>query len=219
MNNRSPLLFCGPFGLFLLFLGLSDLLKSQGCAQAPYWIYPLQTIFCGGLLLAWKRHYALALPRGIGFTLLAAVASFVLWIAPQAFLGYPPRLDGFNPTLFEPGSASYWATLIFRLVRMVVVVPLVEEIFWRGFLLRYLIREDFETVPFGAFSWISFGIVTLGFTLEHAPADYAAAFLTGILFNLVAVRTRSLSSCVLAHAVTNLLLGIYIMATRQWGFW
>ena len=55
--------------------------------------------------------------------------------------------------------------------------------------------------------------------LEHQPADYPAALLTGALFNWIAIRTRSLSSCILAHAITNLLLGFYIMATRQWGFW
>jgi CAAX prenyl protease-like protein len=86
-------------------------------------------------------------------------------------------------------------------------------------LLRYLIREDFTNVPIGAFSWRSFGIVTAGFCLEHAPADWPAAVLTGMLFNLVAYRTRSLSACVLAHAVTNALLGGYILRTGQWGFW
>ena len=99
------------------------------------------------------------------------------------------------------------------------MVPFVEEIFWRGFLLRYLIREDFESVPFGTFSWRSFALVTVFFALEHQPADYPAALLTGALYNWIAIRTRSLSSCILAHAITNLLLGVYIMATRQWGFW
>ena len=55
--------------------------------------------------------------------------------------------------------------------------------------------------------------------LEHAPADWPAALLTGALFNLVALRTRSLSACVITHAVTNLLLGLYILRTGQLGFW
>ena len=113
----------------------------------------------------------------------------------------------------------YWGTLVFRLLRIAVVVPFVEEIFWRGFLLRYLIKDDFASVPFGTFSWLSFGVVTVFFTLEHQPVDYPAAFVTGILFNWVAIHTRSLSSCILAHAITNLLLSFYILATRQWGFW
>ena len=102
---------------------------------------------------------------------------------------------------------------------LLVVVPLVEEIFWRGFLLRLLIDEDFERVPFGTFSWFSFSIVTLGFALSHSPADWPAALVTGALYNAVAYRTKSLSSCILTHAVTNLLLGLWIMKTGQWGFW
>ena len=102
---------------------------------------------------------------------------------------------------------------------LVVVVPLLEEIFWRGFLLRELIHPDFTKVPFGTFSWASFGIVTAGFCLEHSPADWPAAILTGALYNLVAYRTRSLAACVLAHAITNLILSVYVMETKQWGFW
>lgn len=215
MKNHPHLVFLGPFGLFLIFLGLVGFLDYLGLAHSQYWVYPMQTLVCGGLLIAWRRQYGLAFPRGIGFALLMAVLAFGIWIAPQALLGRPPRLDGFNPTV----SPVYWITVVFRFLRLVVIVPFVEEIFWRGFLLRYLIREDFESVPFGTFSWASFSLVTLFFALEHAPVDYPAAFVTGALFNLVALRTRSLSACVVAHAVTNLLLGGYIMATRQWGFW
>ena len=82
-----------------------------------------------------------------------------------------------------------------------------------------IIDDDFTDVPIGTFSWKSFAIVTGGFCLEHSFADWPAAILTGALFNLVAYRTRSLSACVLTHAVTNLLLGIWVMRTGQWGFW
>ena len=106
-----------------------------------------------------------------------------------------------------------------RFVRLVLVVPLVEEIFWRGFLLRYLIAERFETVPFGTFSWLSFTAVTAAFCFSHSRPDWPAAIATGALYNLVAYRTRSLASCVLAHVLTNLALGAWIMMTKQWGFW
>ena len=57
------------------------------------------------------------------------------------------------------------------------------------------------------------------FGLAHCGPDFVPALACGALFNWIAIRTRSLSACVLAHAVTNLLLGFYIMTTRQWGFW
>ena len=77
----------------------------------------------------------------------------------------------------------------------------------------------FASVPFGTFTWRSFLISSLAFCAEHQPSDWAAAVLTGALFNLVAYRTRSLAACVLTHAVTNLALAFYILRTGQWGFW
>ena len=119
----------------------------------------------------------------------------------------------------QPHWAFLWFTLVLRFVRLVAVVPIMEEVFWRGFLLRYLVQENFTALPFGAWSPLSFAVVTLGFTFEHSRPDWPAAFITGILYNLVAIRTRSLPACVLAHALTNLCLGLYVMQTHQWGFW
>lgn len=219
VNTRSLIRFAAPFGIFLLLLALVDPLRRLGLAHSQYWVYPAQTILCGALLFLWRKEYALERPRGLILTLAIGLAAFAVWIAPQAVFGAAPRAEGFNPETFAPGSAAYWATVAFRFARLVIVVPLLEEIFWRGFLLRYLVREDFTSVPFGTFTWFSFGLVAVFFTLEHQTADYPAAFVTGVLYNFLAVRTRSLSACVAAHALTNLLLGGYVMVTRQWGFW
>ncbi len=213
-----------PMLAFVGFLGLVSVVKMTGSdaawLRAPeYWIYPLQTLVCGALLIWYRRRYELHRLAGIPFVVLVAVGVFVLWIAPQSFFGFAPRHEGFNPDLFAENAAAYWSTVVLRFVRLVVVVPLVEEIFWRGFLLRYFVNEKFDTVPFGTFSWLSFIAVTVGFMLVHSTPDWPAAAVTGALYNWVAYRTRSLSSCVLAHAITNLLLGLWIMATKQWGFW
>ena len=212
-----------PFVAFLLWLAPLPLLKNLGTAfwlqAAEHWLYPVQTICCAVLLFWYWREYEWHRLARVFFTLAVAVFVFVLWISPQAFLGAGARSDGFNPEIFTVGSAAYWSTITLRFLRLVIVVPLVEEIFWRGFLLRYLIDEKFSAVPFGRFSWLSFGMVTLAFTFAHSSADWLAAAVTGALYNFVAYRTCSLSSCVLAHAVTNLLLGLWIVYTKQWGFW
>jgi CAAX prenyl protease-like protein len=145
--------------------------------------------------------------------------AFGVWISPQVLFHASPRLDGFDPEFFGSSGWPYWTNLAFRLARMVIVVPLLEEIFWRGFLLRYLVHDDFRRVPFGTFTWTSFIITTAGFCLEHQAMDWPAAAVTGILYNLTACRTRSLLACVVAHAVTNLALALYVLQTRQWGFW
>ena len=126
---------------------------------------------------------------------------------------------GFNPNVFANQPSLYWPTIGLRFLRLVIVVPLVEEIFWRGFLLRYLIDDKFYAVPFGKFSAFSFWSVSAAFALAHSMPDWIAAFITGMAYNAVAYRTKSLTSCVMVHAVTNLLLGLWIMRTQQWGFW
>ena len=223
LPRRKLAAFTLPMVVFLVLLALVSGLRRVGGGfwlySSEYWIYPAQTIFCGALLIWFWREYELRAARQIVFTAAVALLVFALWISPQALLGFAPRLHGFNPEIFSGQPAVYWTTIVFRFLRLVVVVPLVEEIFWRGFLLRYFVSEKFYTVPVGTFSWLSFAVVTAGFGFAHSPADRVAALITGALYNCVAYRTKSLASCVLAHAITNLLLGLWIMKTRQWGFW
>ena len=223
IDKRKLVAFTLPMAIFLALLALASALRKPGAgfwlAAPEYWVFPAQTIICGALLIWFWREFGFRAPRKSWLAAALGLVVFALWISPQQFFGFPPRLSGFDPEVFAGQTAMYWGTIVFRFLRLVIVVPLVEEIFWRGFLLRYLINEKFTEVPIGSFSWVSFGVVTVAFGLTHSPADWVAALLTGALYNLVAYRTRSLAACVVAHAVTNLLLGAWIMATRQWGFW
>jgi uncharacterized protein len=224
--NPKERAYLAPFLAFLILLAVGSVVTHFGdgrafwvFSQTRYWVYPLQTVVCAALLLRDWPSYELQAPRQPLLTVGIGLLALLLWIAPQEWLGASPRVDGFSPEFFGSTGWPYAVNLGLRFLRLVVVVPLLEEIFWRGFLLRYLIKEDFTQVPMGAFSWLSFGVVTAGFCFEHSPSDWPAAILTGGLYNLVAYRTRSLSSCMLAHAVTNALLGAYVLHTRQWGFW
>ncbi len=223
-NRRKLAAYVVPMAVFLAALALVSVIKAIGGAfwlEAPeYWLYPVQTFVCAGLLWwFWKEYDDFHGWRGTLLAAAAGIVVFALWVAPQAFFGAAARTEGFNPTIFVDQPLAYWGTVLLRFLRLVVIVPLVEEIFWRGFLLRYFIDEKFDRVPFGAFSWLSFGVVSVGFMFVHSMADWPAALLTGALYNFVAYRTKSLGACVLAHALTNLLLGLWIMNTRQWGFW
>jgi CAAX prenyl protease-like protein len=222
-HKRKLIAYAAPMLLFVLLLVVGSGLKSPGVAfwlAAPeFWIYPLQTLLCAALLIYFRREYELQRLRRPIFALGVGLLVFFLWIAPQQFLGFPPREVGFNPDTFAGSPGFYWSTLLVRFVRLAVVVPFLEEIFWRGLLLRYLIAERFESVPFGTFSWLSFSVVTLAFCFSHSMPDWPAALITGLLYNAVAYRTKSLSSCILAHGLTNLSLGLWIVATKEWGFW
>jgi hypothetical protein len=238
--------YLAPFAAFLgcLFLGqlVSGLFEGAAAwplAEPQYWVNPLQTLLCGAMLIHWWPVYETRKPGGLLFTFAIGIVVFFLWVGLQAGLEWAvakevlgaqvthflhwaglgaPRAEGFEPWYF-PSPAANAVSVGLRFLRLAVVVPLLEEIFWRGFLLRWLIDPNFERVPFGTFRPAAFAITTVGFCLEHQPADWPAALLCGALYNLVAIRTKSLSSCVLAHALTNLLLGLYVMKTGQWGFW
>jgi CAAX prenyl protease-like protein len=232
-ERRKLAAYVLPMALFIVLLAVNNALKKIDnniwLNLSEYWIYPVQTFLCGGLLIWFRRDYPPSrgygvagdfwTPRRAIFCAIVALVAFLIWISPQQFFGAAQRIEGFNPNIFVNQSAFYWPTLVLRFLRLVVVVPFIEEIFWRGFLLRFLVDESFERVRFGKFSWLSLSIVTLGFGFSHARPDWVAALLAGMLYNGVAYRTRSLSSCVLTHAITNLLLGLWIMKTSQWGFW
>ena len=218
--------YIGPFFLFLAFLLFADLVGKLDAffghwalVSPKYWVFPVQSVVCAIMLWKWRGLITLGPLRGLALAAVAGGISLVVWIAPQVWLGAEPRLVGFDPAFFGKDGAPYWLNVVARMARMVIIVPLVEEIFWRGFLLRFFIKEDFQTVPFGEFTWKSFGIVSVAFCFEHQRADWPAALLTSVLYNIVAYRTRSLAACVVAHAVTNLVLGIYILRTGQFGFW
>lgn len=226
-SQKSPLAaYVTPFVLFMgglaLVAGVGLVRGSSGAlllARPEFWVYPLQTVVCGAALVCFWKSYDFGNRGGLPAAVAAGLAALALWVAPQVFSWAPPRAGGFDPTVFSGSPALYWLTVTARFTRLVVVVPLVEEIFWRGFLMRYLIRGDFAGVPLGAYSRLSFFGVAGAFMLVHQMPDWPAAFLTGLLYNGLLVGTKSLSACVAAHALTNLGLGIYIMATRQWGFW
>ena len=222
--SRVEKAYLAPYAAFLLCFLPGDLVQKAFEGQAVwwaaaprYWIFPLQTAVTGALLVWGWRQYELRRPAAPLLAIIAGIFALVVWIAPGWF-GAPPRLEGFNPGYFgTPGT--YALDLTLRFLRLVVIVPFAEEIFWRGFLARYLVRHDFQNVPVGAFTQLSFWVVTAGFCLEHSPPDWPAALVTGALYNAVAWRTRSLSACILTHAVTNALLGLWILHTGQWGYW
>ncbi len=207
--------------------------------RAPeHWVYPIQTLLCGGLLFWMRRHYTLSPWRGLIPAILFAIIGIIFWVAPThlyyhwigqghepqpwwEWLGITKRTEG-----FDPGDLAAWpqwqmASLGMRFLRMVIVVPLVEELFWRGFLMRYVVAGDkpWQRVPFGTHRWLSYVIVTGMVTLIHNTEDHLAAWVWGSLTYFLAVRTKSLGACVLMHAVGNLLLGLYILKTQSWGFW
>lgn len=235
---------------FAVFMGFLLVLQFAGSwvtwkhPDAPWWrrapeqwLYPIQALVAFGLLLrGWKYYDFRWSAKGVAAGIVCGAVGIGAWLLPttlydhwgltsdpegwMGWLGIAGRKEGFDPGIFE-SPAAWWASVIFRFFRAVVVVALVEEIFWRGFLMRFVMdwEGSWWQQPFGRASWRSYLIVTGLFMLAHARIDYAGALVYGSLTYLLCVKSKSLGACVVMHATANLLMGLYIMAYGKYGLW
>ncbi len=219
-----------PFALFMAFIaveeGLRLAVQQQWLATLPdqyfYLLYPVKAFSVAFLLYLLRSDYGelhwrelLHLPAAAA-AIGAGVLTFVLWINVGVTLPMVGSSPGFNPMLIPEATVRLLLTAA-RVAGAVLVVPVMEELFWRSFLLRYLVRADFQSVPMGTFTWASFLITTVLFGMEHH--FFLAGMLAGAIFSFVLYRTRSLAQCILAHAVANFALAIYVLSTGNWYFW
>ncbi|MGH8101193.1 MAG: hypothetical protein ACREIW_07840, partial [Chthoniobacterales bacterium] len=111
-DSRKFIAYSAPFVMFVILFGLAPLSRVAGWSRLPeFWIYPIQAIASGALVIFFWRDYRMRRPAKMGFAIVVGVIVFVLWVAPQQFLGFTPRPDGFNPDFLAANSAQYWATV------------------------------------------------------------------------------------------------------------
>lgn len=129
----------------------------------------------------------------------------------------PQERVGFNPFEKINGALATWAFIAARMIGIAIIVPVAEELFWRSFLLRWLIDPDWEKIPLGEYTFSSCAIVTLMFTLAHP--EWLAAAVYCLLINGLLYWKRDLWLCIVAHGVSNFALAIYVLATGHWWLW
>ena len=214
---------------FALYVALTQILPEFPAEYYP-WLYGAVVLIVGavaGYFLSARRlirvHWNI-LP-GVG----AGILGIALWIwlsglgAEQYLMGFlpdwlcPEVRPAYNPFESLSDPLACWGFVAIRMIGLALVVPVAEEVFWRGFLMRWIISTDWENRPIGEFTPGSFLWVVGLFTLAHpewlAAAVYCA-FLNGLLY-----WKRDLWNCVVAHGVSNLLLGIYVLSTGNWSLW
>jgi CAAX prenyl protease-like protein len=219
--TRYDLPWVLPFGAFLLLLGVLPLLHLE-----PRWAEAARWVVVGGTVLLVSRpvldfrvsHWAGSI--GLG------VLVFVVWIGPDLLLdGYRNSILFSNGLLGRPESSfgeagrTDPAALALRFARAALLVPVVEELFWRGWLPRWIADpEDVRRVPLGTFTTASFWVTALLFASEHG-SWWEVGLVAGLLYNWWMRRTRSLGDCILAHAVTNACLSAWVVAGGRWEYW
>jgi len=223
-QGRRIFAYVAPFALFLLLTSL----ETQVAGGYP-WIYAGKIALVAGLWWMLRERYPRPSLGGITSAVLVGVIGCVVWIVVSELNlegplreNLPDWLSGgaraaFNPFEQIESPTARWAFLTMRMIGLAVVVPLIEEVFWRGFLIRYLVADDFEQVPLGKFTPISFAVVTILFATVHP--EFLAALLWGAAVNGLLYHTKNLWACVVAHMTTNLLLGIYVVTAGQWQLW
>ena len=219
--SRAALVRILPFGLFMLLLALRGALADSGEVDAR-WIYGLNVVAVGGLLAwLWREYGELVrqLAPDAREALLAVAVGlvvFVLWIsldAPWMALGEPTA--SFVPV--DAAGQLIWPLIALRGLGATLVVPVMEELFWRSFLMRWIDNVRFEAVLPQRTTLKAIVLSTFVFTLAHTL--WLAAAIAGLAYAWLYVRTGKLWVPILAHAVTNGVLGVWVVATGNWAFW
>lgn len=208
---RSPSLpYVLPFAVFIALLAGLPLLGLPPRIELLLWI-----LIVGAVLLIFSPD---AIDLGIGNffgSVAVGVAVFVLWIAPDLlFPGYREATASFPEEARDDPVA-----LMLRAARAVLLVPIVEELFWRAWLPRWVVNShDFRAVPLGTYTPFAFAVTAVLFAVEHG-AYWDVGLLAGLAYNAWMWRTRRLGDCILAHAVTNACLAAYVIAAGEWQYW
>ncbi|MBM3775537.1 MAG: CAAX prenyl protease-related protein [Acidobacteria bacterium] len=208
------------------FLAYVGFLAVEGLLPLPQpLLYGLRVSVSSAVILAVARPLASFRATRPFSSVLVGVTVFGLWVAPDLiFPGYRQHwlfqnaLTGKLSSSLEPGLRSSFWFLLLRAAGSALVVPVAEELFWRGWLLRWLIRPQFTSVPLGAFAPGSFWLVAVLFASEHGPF-WDVGLAAGIAYNWWMVRAKSLPDLILAHGVTNACLAAYVIAAGQWSYW
>jgi CAAX prenyl protease-like protein len=212
MTKSQVLPLVAPFFLFMAFLAVESFFPNE-----HYMLYPFKTILVAAAIAWYWRALPPLVPAAPWLSVGVGILGVVLWIGLDPILvryDHPPI--GRNPFELYPADEA-WVLFGFRLAGITFVVPVMEELFWRVFLMRWLIREDFTSVPMGTYQPLSFWVTTACFATVHG-AEWPLAVVVGVLYGAWFVRTKSLGNVMLAHGVTNLLLALYCLITNDWHF-
>jgi CAAX prenyl protease-like protein len=189
------------------------------------WEYPLRCAILLAALLIFSRPELNLRIRSTGGSVALGVAVFAVWIAPDVLIPgwrahwlFQNSILGTVESSVAPEHRASAIVVVFRAIRGALLVPVIEELFWRAWLMRWLIQPDFRSVPLGAYVPQAFWITAGLFALEHGPY-WDVGLLAGIAYGWWMVRTRSLGDCALAHAVTNGCLAAYVLWSGQWQYW
>lgn len=233
--NSPALARVAPFALFFLLTYCQGKLGED----SKYWLYLAKTL-AGGWLVWEMRPYVTEMRWAFSWEAVGVgVGVFVLWVGITGSWATQDTLWGkldwlwaklgwahpaatparpWNP-LVQFGGQSLLARLfiVTRILGSTWIVPPLEEAFYRSFIYRYLAKPDFMTVPLNRFRPLPFLATALVFGLSHN--EWIAGILCGAAYQWLVLRKNDLGEAMTAHALTNFLLGGWVIWRGAWNFW
>ncbi|MGA2590173.1 MAG: CAAX prenyl protease-related protein [Bryobacteraceae bacterium] len=212
--------YIAPFAIFVGLLALRRVipLTPELFASLRFVVVTATLAVFSPRVIPWPPAFLLG-------TIVLGAALFGIWIGPDVlwpgyrdFWLFHNSLTGAAASSLPPRFKANAFFIALRVVESTVLVPIVEELFWRGWLLRWLIRSHFQSVEPGTYTPFSFWAVAVLFAFEHGPY-WEVGLIAGVAYNWWMVHTRSLADCILAHAVTNGLLAAYVLLFDKWQYW
>ncbi len=202
--KRPWLPYVAPMAAYMTIMLVQD-------SKNVLWVYPFKVIIVAGLLWVFHNRYVELRPSFSLLDVAVGLTAIALWILLDP---YYPKMGG-KGDIFD--ASGHWFFIVSRVAGASLVVPLMEELFWRGFMIRWLVKEDFKKVPIGSFTLPSFAITVALFGIEHR--EWLAGLVCGALYNWLYYRRKSLFACVVAHATSNAALAAWVLWRGDWKFW
>jgi CAAX prenyl protease-like protein len=210
-----------PFAAYMLLLALGPYLPL---AQ------PWESVFRVGVLTAvigacsWPLVRSFRLEHPVASVLLG-LAVCALWVLPDALIPgwrshaiFQNSLTGTLKTSIAPAELANPLVVVLRVLRAAILVPILEELFWRGWLPRWIVNNDWQKVQLGTYSTLAFVATAALFASEHGPF-WEVGLLCGLIYNWWMWRTKSIGDLVLVHGVTNAALAGYVLVTGKYEYW
>jgi uncharacterized protein len=214
IKSSHALARTAPFAVFALL----TLVQGQFGDSAQYWIYALKTIVAAWLLWLFRRQVPELQWKFSWEAVAAGVAVFIVWVGLDGFYPMFPRERSFDPArTYGQGSVLGLMLTGVRILGSTLVVPMLEEVFYRSFLYRYIIHSQFWKLPLGRFDLRAFLIVGAVFGIGHF--EWLPGILCAFAYQALVCRKNRLGDALSAHAITNLLLGLWVVSRGAYYFW
>ncbi len=209
-SSNHSLAFLGPF-LVVLATSLVTASMSSGFDL----FYGLRVLTGGLALWYFRRQFAGMILNASWVGVVVGVLAFGLWVALE------PASTGAGRALAStvgamPGGRA-WAWIALRVIGSVAIIPVVEELAFRGYLLRRLVSVEFDSVSLARLAWLPLLVSSAAFGLLHGR--WLAGMLVGVMYGLAVYRRGKLGDAIVAHAVTNGLIAATVLVTGDWSMW